>query len=231
MRIRVWLAAAPLILFGTSALARPSLDGDHLSQLGRYDVLVFSDAAQDGLERGKAIGVFDATPEEVFRVATDYDKWKDYLPKVRGSQVTGSDGSVSTVDMTADLPWPAGSTRIEARYAHEKLAGDIYRIRFDLVRGSMKHYLGSIYIEPWTTDHAKAAVTYELTAEPDILAPKSAINKLVRRSASGFVHALRQRINDLHQLGFLHPLPKLPPPLPQPAPPLDAASVKAKLQR
>lgn len=231
MRIRVLVAAAPLLLFGSSALARPSLDHDHLSQLGQYDVLVFADPAGDGLERGKAIGVFDATPEEVFRVATDYEKWKDYLPKVRGSHVVGADGRSYTVDMTADLPWPAGATDVEAKYIHEKLPGDIYRIRFDLQHGSMKKYLGAIYIEPWTTDHTKTAVTYELVAEPDILAPKSAINKLIRRSASGFVHALRQRINDLHRLGFLHPLPKSVTPQPQPAPPLDAASVKAKLQR
>jgi len=230
MRFRLLLAAA-LPLLGSTAFARPSLDGEHLSQLGHYDVVVFSDPAGGGLERGKAIGVFDATPEEIFRVATDYDKWKDYLPKVSGSRIVGADGQSATVDMTADLPWPAGSTRVEARYTHEKLSGDIYRIRFDLQRGSMKQYLGSIYIEPWTADHAKASVTYELVAEPDILAPKGAINKLVRRSASGFVHALRQRINELHRLGFLHPLPKVVQPQPQPAPPLDAASVKANLQR
>jgi ribosome-associated toxin RatA of RatAB toxin-antitoxin module len=230
MHFRVWVTAA-LSLSASTALARPSLDGDHLSRLGRYDVLVFSDPAGDGLERGKAIGVFDATPEEVFRVATDYNKWKDYLPKVSGSQVVGVDGRSATVDMTADLPWPAGATRVEAKYTQEKLAGDIYRIRFDLQHGSMKKYLGAIYIEPWSNDHNKAAVTYELVAEPDILAPRSAINKLIKRSAAGFVHALRQRINDLHQMGFLHPLPKSVTPQPQPAIPLDASSVKAKLQR
>ena len=218
------------LLLSIPAWARPSLDADRLSQLQSYDVLLFSDPAPglDGLEREKAIGVFDATPEEVFRVAVDFGKWQDYLPKVRSSSVTSSDGRTSIVDMTADLPWPAGATRIEARYQSVKLGGDIYRISFDLVRGSMKQYLGSIYIEPWNSSHEKTAVTYELVAEPQILAPKSAINKLVGRSAFGFVHALRQRINELHRLGFLHPLPKTPPaPKVQPEPRLDGASDSA----
>jgi ribosome-associated toxin RatA of RatAB toxin-antitoxin module len=214
----------------STALARPSLDSDRLSQLAQYDVLVFSDPYQGGIERGKAIGVFDATPEEVFRVATDYGKWKDYLPRVRGSNVMSAAGNQVMVETTAELPWPVGSSRVEARYTQERLGTDIFRVRFDMVTGSMKQYLGSIYIEPWSP--GKAAVTYELVAEPDLLAPKSAINKIILRSASGFVHALRQRINELHRLGFLHPLPARPPsPAPLQPPPLDPTSVKAKLQR
>jgi hypothetical protein len=229
MRNRVLLTAA--LLFAAPAFARPTLDTGNLARLGRYDVLVFADPYANGLERGKAIGVFDATPEEVFRVACDYDKWKDYLPKVKASQVVDANRGQAVVEMTADLPWPAGSTRIQARYTQEKLAGDIYRIRFDLVRGSMKRYLGSIYIEPWTAGHDKTAVTYELVAEPDILAPKGAINKLVRRSAWGFVNALRQRINDLHKLGYLHPLQPPLPPLPPPALTDDPSAVNARLQQ
>src|SRR6185503_17417618 len=108
-----------------------------LARLAAYDVLAFTDPFQNGLERGKAIGVFDATPEEVFRVATDYAKWKDYLPRVRGSKVISQTGSQSLVEMVADLPWPAGRSSVWARYTTQKLSGGIYRIRFDLVRGSM----------------------------------------------------------------------------------------------
>ena len=188
-------------------------------------MLVFADAAFGGLERGKAIGVFDATPEEVFRVATDYDKWKDYLPKVRGSHVLERTGDRSLVETVAELPWPIGASRVEANYMQERLPGEVYRIRFEMVRGSMKHYLGSIYIEPWSAP-GKAAVTYELVAEPDFLAPKGKVNKMVRRSAWGFVNALRQRVNDLHAQGYLHPLPS-PAPTPAPMPsPIGPSTVK-----
>ena len=212
--LRLALLASIALAIPTAASARPSLDHERLTQLAAYDVLVFGDPHANGIERGKAIGVFDATPEEVFRVATDYSKWKDYLPRVRGSNVLSSDGGKTIVEMIAELPWPASTEHVQARYIAEKLAGEIYRIRFEMSEGSMKQYLGAIYIEPWTAQHDKSAVTYELVAEPDILAPKSAINKLIRRSASGFVHALRQHINELHRLGYLHPLQPKPEPTP-----------------
>jgi ribosome-associated toxin RatA of RatAB toxin-antitoxin module len=202
------LAPVAVIVVATGlASARPTLDGGRLDQLGRYDVLAFSDPSNvDGLDRGKAIGVFDATPEEVFRVAGDFAKWPDYIPKVRGAKVVSESERMTLVEMTAELPWPVGQREVLARYTAERLPGEVYRIRFEMVKGTMRHYAGSIYIEPWDATGTKTAVTYELVAEPDILAPKSAINKATRRSASGFVHALRQRINDLHKLGLLHPL-------------------------
>jgi hypothetical protein len=197
-----------LCAFASVADARPTLDKERLARLAKYDVLEFSDPFKNGLERGKAIGVFDATPEEVFRVATDYAKWKEYMPRVSGSQVTDRDRSGATVEIVADLPWPAGRALVKARYQHERLRGEIYRVKFWKLAGTMKEYLGSLYIEPFA--RGKAALTYELVAMPDILAPRSAVNKIIRRSAAGFVHALRQRINDLHTLGLLHPEP-LPP--------------------
>jgi ribosome-associated toxin RatA of RatAB toxin-antitoxin module len=218
-----------LALVASPALGRPSLDSQQLSQLASYDVLVFADAYKDGIEKGKAISVMDATPEEVFRVASDYAKWPEYLPRVKDATVISSNAAGALVEMTADLPWPAGRSRVQVRHTHEKLGGEIYRIRFDMVQGTMKQYLGSLYIEPWL--YNKSTLTYEVVAEPDVLAPNSAINRAIRRSASGFVHALRQRLHDLHRWGLLHPLPN--PPLPRRDPivaPLGPASVKARLQ-
>ena len=215
------------------AIARPTLDAARMSQLDRYDVLVFSDPHANGLERGKAIGVFDGTPEEVFRVFSDYAKWQDYLPRVRASTVAAHDANHTVVDIVAELPWPAGRNKVTAVYTHEKLPGDVYRVRFGMLRGSMKQYLGQCYIEPWAP--GRTAVTYEIVAEPDVLAPRSTINRSIKRSAGGFVHALRQRVNDLHRYGYLHPMaapspersPLVGPP-PTPAAVKAAASPEAK---
>jgi ribosome-associated toxin RatA of RatAB toxin-antitoxin module len=196
--------------YGPSASARPRLDQDRLSALARYDVLAFADPFQAGLDRGKAIGVIDATTEEVFRVATDYAKYQDFMPRVRSSVVTEQPGpsGEAHVRIAAELPWPAGMSWVEAQYHAQTLPGQIYRVSFDMVKGNLRRYLGSLYIEPWST--GKSAITYEIVAEPDLLAPRSAVNRGIKRSASKFVHALRQRINELHRLGYLHPV--IPPP-------------------
>ena len=198
-------------LFGaltTTAAARPTLDPARLGELGQYQVLTFADPFKGGIERGKAIGVIDATPEEVFRVATDYSKYRDFMPRVTDSTVRESARDHALVELHAELRWPAGASTVTARYTHEKLPGDIYRVKFDRVGGDLKQYWGSLYIEPFGP--GKTAVTYELVAEPDTVAPKSAINRGIKRSTGNFVHALRQRINDLHRLGYLHPEPIAP---------------------
>ncbi|MEO6953550.1 MAG: SRPBCC family protein [Polyangia bacterium] len=198
---------AACVSLPSAAHARPTLDGGHLAALSQYEVLTFSDAYRAGIERGKAIGVIDATPEEVFRVATDFERYKDFMPRIAVSDQLSRTADGAQVVITAELPWPAGRRWIEADYRFERVAKDIFRVRFDMVRGNMRQYLGSLYIEPFSK--TQTAITYELVAEPDLTAPKSLINKGVRRTVGKFVHALRQRINDLHQLGMLHPV--LPP--------------------
>jgi len=190
------------------AAARPTLDAGRLDAIAQYQVLTFTDPYAGGLERGKAIGVIDATPEEVFRVATDYAKYRDFMPRVTASTVKEADRNHALVELHAELRWPAGAATVTARYTQERMGGDIYRVRFDMVQGSLKQYLGSLYIEPFAP--GKTAVTYELVAEPDTVAPKSAINRGTKRATGNFVHALRQRINDLHRLGYLHPQPMAP---------------------
>jgi ribosome-associated toxin RatA of RatAB toxin-antitoxin module len=190
------------------AFARPTLDSARMDELAHYHVLTFTDPFRRGIERGKAIAVIDATSEEVFRVATDYAKYRDFMPSVTGSNVKEAARDHALVELTAELRWPAGSSTVMARYSHEKLPGDIYRVRFDMVQGTLKQYLGTLYIEPFAP--GKTAITYELVAEPDTIAPKGAINRGTKRATGNFVNALRQRINDLHRLGYLHPQPIVP---------------------
>ena len=217
------------------AAARPTLDAERLGELAQYQVLTFNDPFQNGIDRGKAIGVIDATPEEVFRVATDYAKYRDFMPRVVRSTVKEAARDHALVELQAELRWPAGSSTVTARYTHEKLPGDIYRVKFGMVDGSLKQYWGSLYIEPFAP--GKTAVTYELVAEPDTVAPKSAINRGIKRSTGNFVNALRQRINDLHRLGYLHPEPIAPRPsdrrsplvgTPPPPPTDDSTALKAR---
>jgi ribosome-associated toxin RatA of RatAB toxin-antitoxin module len=214
---------AVVALAAGTAQARPTLDGERLGQLDRYEVLSFSDAYKNGIDRGKAIGVIDATSDEVFRVVTDFARYKEFVPRVSESSLMARTNDGAQVSLTADLPFPAGRSWIEADYRFEHLAGDIYRARFEMRRGSMRQYLGSVYIEPWSNSGGKVqtAITYEFIAEPGVYAPKSVLNKGVRRSAASFVHALRQRINDLHRVGLLHPN----------APALAAATTPANIIR
>src|SRR5215471_2181926 len=84
------------------AAARPTLDNGRLDELSRYEVLTFNDPFRNGIERGKAIGVIDATPEEVFRVATDYAKYHDFMPRVTRSTVKETTSDHALVELQAE---------------------------------------------------------------------------------------------------------------------------------
>ena len=199
---------AVLLLFGGSAAARPNLDTGGLLRLGRYDVLSFTDPGGGGIDKTKAIGVFDATPDEVYRTATDYAKLSEFAPRVVGSRIVERRGEAQAfVMLSSNLPWPVSNAWVFAEFRTEKLGGDAYRIRFWQVKGSMRRYSGSILIEPWAP--SKSAVTYELLVEPNTIAPRRLVNSKLKDAAATYVHALRQRVNDLHRLGRLHPI--MPP--------------------
>jgi ribosome-associated toxin RatA of RatAB toxin-antitoxin module len=215
-------ASVLLLLVAATAHARPNVSSADMQKLAHHDVLVFSDPWENGLDKAKAIGVIDFAADEVFKVVTDYARWKEYLPRVRDSRVLSASAQGALIDLIAELPWPAGNAQVQARYTHEKLSGGIYRIRFEMVRGTMKQYLGSLYIEPFAP--GKSTITYEVLAEPDVIATDSTINSSVKKSAGGFVHALRSHINQLYRAGAL--FRKAPSPM-------DAAPFpsSAKLER
>lgn len=206
---RVFLVAGLLLGANARANARPQLPATENDRLVRYDVLSYGDPHKGGIDRAKAIGLFDATPDEVFRTATDYNHWAEFMPKIKRSEIIAWSGNDFTVSTTAELKF-LGESWLEATYHHEHLPGEVYRVRFEMVRGQMRQYLGSILIEPYVIHgQTKAALTFELVAEPNLYAPKGLLNRAIKRMASNSVHALRQRVNDLHALGLLHP--NLPP--------------------
>src|SRR3954468_15585241 len=123
LRSLIGIASLSIVAYAAPAIARPTLDAARLDELAHYQVLTFTDPFRRGLERGKAIGVIDATPEEVFRVATDYAKYRDFMPRVVSSKVKESAADHMLVELEAELRWPAGSSKVTARYTHEKLPG------------------------------------------------------------------------------------------------------------
>lgn len=205
------ISAALLSLAGV-AHALPAVGPDGLDRLAHYKVLTYTDPGGNGINKGKAIGVFDATPDEVFRVATDYQHYPQFAPRVVASKVIDRQGDQRAfVWLSSDLPWPVSKAWVYAQFEHERLGGEVYRVRFWQLKGSMKRYAGSIFIEPWAKwkGGGTSVVTYELLAEPDTSAPKRFVNARVEEVVSKYIHFLRQHINDLRRAGRLHP--ELPP--------------------
>src|SRR5258708_25373229 len=94
------LGGAPL------AQARPLLDEQRLLRLERWDVVSFTDPAGSGAQRHRAVGMFNASPEAIFKVATDYEQYTSYIPRLIGSHVMWQGADQALGMLEAELPWP-----------------------------------------------------------------------------------------------------------------------------
>jgi hypothetical protein len=204
MWTRVALIAA-LLATSRMAFALPALPAQRVEQLGRYDVLLLSEPAGEGLLRHQAIGVFDATPEQVLGVAANVDLYRSYVPGIAASKTLWQGPTEKEVVLEADLPWPLRNLWVQVRVDVDRaeLGPRTHRVRFSLVRGNMLRYEGSILIEPF--GEGRTAVTYEILALPDLRLPRSWLQHAAGRGARTFVHALRSRVNHLMRQGLLQP--------------------------
>lgn len=187
---------AVLTATGGSGWARPQLDDQRLRRLSDYDVLLFSDPAGPGLVRHKAIGVFDAAPEEIFRIASNFSSYREYIPHI-ASRVLAQEGGETLVHLKAALPWPLRDLWVDARYQYDMPDDNAYRMRFGMVKGNLRRYEGSLLIEPF--GDGRTTVTYELLADPQLSLPRSWVQRSVGHGVSNFVHCLRGRVNHLMQ--------------------------------
>lgn len=202
------LSLAALLALVVAARSAEARDGlvPRLAQLMRYDVIRSSEPAGDGLLRHRAQGVFDAAPEDVFRVVTSYGTYSEYMPRILDSRVAWQ-GTDAIVALTADMPWPMPNLWVEARFQHDSPALDRYRVRFSLIRGNVLRYEGSLFIEPCPMDESKSLVTYELVTQLDTGLPRGWLQGMVGRGVYNFVHYVRGRVNLLQRQGVLHNLP------------------------
>lgn len=203
MQFRAPAAVLATALLGAPGLgaARPALAPARLQELARYEVLLQSEPAGAGLQRHRVVGLFDATPEEVFRVATSYERYSEYMPRITTSHTLWQGEAGSVVLLEADLPWPMADTWVHARFQHELLDGASYRVRFGMLRGNLLRYEGTMLIEPG--ERGRALVTYELVAQPDSRLPRAWVQGAVGRGALNFVHCLRSRVSGVLQQRLL----------------------------
>lgn len=182
-----------------SALASTAWDASRSAQFARHEVIHLAEPAGGGLLRHRAVALFDYPPEVVFRVATSYDRYVEYMPRITSCHVLSQSPEQALVAFEADLPWPLANIWVQARYQHDLFSSEDgdrtgYRVRFTMLRGNLLRYEGSLLIEPY--GEGRTTVTYELLAEPESKLPRGMVQRLLGRGVSNFVHYLRARVNN-----------------------------------
>jgi hypothetical protein len=193
-------------LAAADANAAPRLDPKRMERLAKGEIIIFSfDDPKEGV-RGKAIGIVDAPPEQLFGVLRDYEAYREFVPQVRRSQRVRSLGAMQDLVLVeTSLPWPIRNAWSVSRFVAKQQKGPVFEIRWRMVQGNMRSNSGYVYLEPWGPGGRQTAVTYEMGANPTRLASDTVLHRGMRLATRGMLRALRKRVEALRIAGRLAP--------------------------
>ena len=183
------------------AQARPRLPQRDLWRISQQGVVISYSLKVKGsdVRAGKAIGIVEASPEQVAAILLDVPNYFRFLHRVRSAHVVKRNGAVMTARLDADLPWPLSDAWALVTVRHQVLSGRVHKIHWEMFKGTLKRYRGYALIEPWSPRGEKVALTYRVLAVPNSAAPTSMISKGVRRLAEMVLHRVRLRAKALHK--------------------------------
>lgn len=117
------------------------------------------DAAQDYIQ---AKGIFDAAPEKVWQVLTDFKNYSRYYESVVQSEVRSQKGNNTNVYVKFDFPFPVGDIWVLNQYTLDKGAK---RLSWKMLEGNLKNSdgAGSWSLAPYKGGRTLA--TYRLNVE------------------------------------------------------------------
>lgn len=192
--ITIVLLAKLLTTAGGWELANETKDG----------VKVFTrEKAGSAIREVQAMGLIDASPARVYKVISDLDNYKDFMPYTRESKVIGKDGK-NTLFYSYIAP-PVVSNRDYTLRMIDQSSADIYKVawepanekgpapRSNTVRLEVNK--GHWLLEP-SEDGKQTTATYYLYTDPAGDIPTWLVNKANRDSVPDIFRAIRKRITD-----------------------------------
>ncbi|MES2535793.1 MAG: SRPBCC family protein [Pseudomonadota bacterium] len=117
-----------------------------------------------------ASGFAAASPQQVWQVLTDYERFPEFLPKLSSSRVISRSSSEVLVEQNgkAGFLFIKHNIHLLVRIIEQPFAA----IDLTLVRGDMKHYVARWELSPLARNGRNGTlITYAATLEPDFFVP------------------------------------------------------------
>jgi len=212
VRIRdaVWLAVCSLLLVpcstavsveGLRAPDGKTLTEEQRSALDRDEILVHLVAISGTpVKKATAVAVVDASPEQVFRVLTDYDSFTQFMPYCKKVQVQKADGDQSQVRFELDFPWPIGDRYyvLELTDRRERKGESVVlasRWTYVPDSGNINDTYGSW--EVWPYNDGESFVRYTVFTDPGGRVPGWAANMATDVAVPSVIEGLRKRVREV----------------------------------
>ena len=154
------------------------------------------------LGTGWAAGVIDASPEAVFAVVADMERYPQIFPRMIKAKVLRRSARGYDFFYRIDMPWPLDDHWCITRNTHQiDNKKRRYRRRWHMLKGTFVINKGSWLVYPWGV--RKAVLYYSVTLKPKVTAPDFVLDHVSRVALPRSVKAMRGRVQKLKRLGTL----------------------------
>ncbi|MCK6599097.1 MAG: SRPBCC family protein [Bdellovibrionaceae bacterium] len=137
--------------------------------------------------------VFKCTPEELYKIVTDYARYPEFLSEVKKCEVVKVEGNNKLVEYQVAM---IKTVNYKLQMHENYVENGITLVNWEFVSGDMfKSLKGQWKIEP-EGDHCRA--TYEVEANFNMFVPGPIANTLVSVSMPNMISSYHKRIKQLY---------------------------------
>ncbi|MCM2352312.1 MAG: SRPBCC family protein [Pseudobdellovibrio sp.] len=134
--------------------------------------------------------VFNCTPEEFFKIVSDFEKYPEFLPEVKSVKITKNDGNVKEMEYSVSLVKTF-------KYKLQSTENSPSKVDFHFIGGDVfKTMKGSWQIAPEGADKCK--VNYSVEATFGMLVPGPMANTLVSVNLPIMINNFKKRIKTVY---------------------------------
>ena len=144
-----------------------------------------------------ASGFARATPEQAWRVLTDYDELADFVPDLTSSRVISRDGREAVVEQRSEVGilFVTHAIHIVERITEQPFSA----IDVAMVSGNMKRYRAHWDLAPSSQNGVSGTrIIYSGMMEPDFFIPPVIGESIVQANMKKMVEAVIERIDRQH---------------------------------
>lgn len=197
----IWVLAAWVL--GPGVARADKLSSAQREKLGRNEILIWywkDDKTYTGT--GKSMGVVDARPEQVFRLLTDVERFKEWMNRMVESKITRRDGKQYHFYYKIDMPWPLDDYWcLTKNINYQDKKRGVFKRRWSLIKGTFHKNDGYWYLERFPG--GKTLVTYWCQVKPKTAVPQFVINYVIKKSLRRSISNIRERVAALKGRGEL----------------------------
>lgn len=154
----------------------------------------------DGVTGMKSTAYINAPPVTVWKVLTDYNNLKRYIPRMVESDLVGSKGNLKVIDLTGEFRVLLYKKTI--RVTVNMLEKYPSRIDYEQISGDFEVYRGSWILQMYSSEGT--ILTYESEIKPSFAAPDFIFQGILKNDMAAGLTALKAESERLQANQLVH---------------------------